>query len=1189
MQLEKIEMSGFKSFADKTTIEFDKGVTAVVGPNGSGKSNLSEAIKWVLGEQSAKSLRGKRMDDVIFAGSQTRKPVNIAEVNLYINNEDKVLATDQTQVVLTRRLNRNGASDFLINKKPVRLKDITDLMMDSGLGKDSFALISQGKVEQIFNEKPEERRMIIEEAAGVLKYKDRKNQAQRKLNQTQDHLNRVEDILHEIEGQLAPLEEQREKAIAYVSKKEQLEDVETALLAVEIETLNAQWKVALQEVEQLQEQLAQTEATLESLQVDIEENQVKLEARNEELDAKQEEYVELIQKVEQLDGQRKVFEQRRQFAERSDEENQEALAAALRELEEVEEKLVVLEKNQVERKVELKNVEEAWSQLVEELDQLSQSNEESVKELQNRYIEQLQEISRLLNQEKNLEKAMEVNQNTQEKMTERFDSFDEEHRALEEKANHFVEKIEELTKEEAASEKRLSQLREKLAKVNEKHATLSSEGMEKERHLQQLQATVRSLKQVSEDYAGYYQGVREVLKHKTDLPGVVNSVAELIRVEEQLTTAIDIALGATSQHIVVTDEKAAAKAITYLKTNRLGRATFLPLSIIKEKQVPDTVLNQAKKVDGFIGIASELVSSDKKYVSIIKNLLGTTLVTTNLQVAQLLAKQLGYRYRIVSLEGDVVNAGGSMTGGASKNSGQQSLVRRNSQLETVTKQFEEAKAEYEKLSAQFQKVTAEKNKLEEEYRELNASHTQLEQTLNQLEFQSRFALEEVQKHERIQQANQFEMDELIEAYEQLEEQYVENHEKLVALQKTNASLKKELDYLQLSNEDKTQQIQEKQKELQELGTNRARVQEQFNQEKREIHQTKLQKTRLEDQIELLHSKKSEQSRNQEEDEAIYAKIQEEFDALKGEVDELDALIKELRDERAALEIHVKQSEASRTQAQHQLQDQLKNQTRLETKANRFEISIDQKLTYLSEEYELTFEAAIAKTTLDMSIEEASKLVRSLKQQIEQMGAVNLLAIEEFEAVQERFTFLTAQQQDLLEAKQTLEETITEMDEEVTTRFKTTFDAVSTQFERTFPRLFGGGRATLELTDPDNLLETGIEIIAQPPGKKLQSLSLLSGGERAFTAIALLFAILEVKPVPFCLLDEVEAALDEANVARYGRYLKEFTNRTQFIVITHRRGTMEEADVLYGVTMQESGVSKLASVKFEDFDELEEAK
>jgi len=1122
MQLEKIEMSGFKSFADKTTIEFDKGVTAVVGPNGSGKSNLSEAIKWVLGEQSAKSLRGKRMDDVIFAGSQTRKPVNIAEVNLYINNEDKVLATDQTQVVLTRRLNRNGASDFLINKKPVRLKDITDLMMDSGLGKDSFALISQGKVEQIFNEKPEERRMIIEEAAGVLKYKDRKNQAQRKLNQTQDHLNRVEDILHEIEGQLAPLEEQREKAIAYVSKKEQLEDVETALLAVEIETLNAQWKVALQEVEQLQKQLAQTEALLESLQVDIEENQVKLEARNEELDAK-------------------------------------------------------------------KNVEEAWSQLVEELDQLSQSNEESVKELQNRYIEQLQEISRLMNQEKNLEKLMEVNQNTQEKMTERFDSFDEEHRALEEKANHFVEKIEELTKEEATSEKRLSLLREKLAKVNEKHATLSSEGMEKERHLQQLQATVRSLKQVSEDYAGYYQGVREVLKHKSELPGVVNSVAELIRVDEKLTTAIDIALGATSQHIVVSDEKAAAKAITYLKTNRLGRATFLPLSIIKEKQVPDTILNQAKKVDGFIGIASELVSTDNKYASIIKNLLGTTLVTTNLQVAQLLAKQLGYRYRIVSLEGDVVNAGGSMTGGASKNSGQQSLVRRNSQLETVTKQFEEAKAEYEKLSAKFQKVTAEKNKLEEEYRELNASHTQLEQTLNQLEFQSRFALEEVKKHERIQQANQFEMDELIEAYEQLEEQYVENHEKLVALQKTNASLKKELDYLQLSNEDKTQQIQEKQKELQELGTNRARVQEQFNQEKREIHQTKLQKTRLEDQIELLHSKKSEQSRNQEEDEAIYAKIQEEFDALKGQVDELDSMIKELRDERAALEIHVKQSEAARTQAQHQLQDQLKNQTRLETKANRFEISIDQKLTYLSEEYELTFEAAIAKTTLDMSIEEASKLVRSLKQQIEQMGAVNLLAIEEFEAVQERFTFLTAQQQDLLEAKQTLEETITEMDEEVTTRFKTTFDAVSTQFERTFPRLFGGGRATLELTDPDNLLETGIEIIAQPPGKKLQSLSLLSGGERAFTAIALLFAILEVKPVPFCLLDEVEAALDEANVARYGRYLKEFTNRTQFIVITHRRGTMEEADVLYGVTMQESGVSKLASVKFEDFDELEEAK
>ena len=1087
MQLEKIEMSGFKSFADKTTIEFDKGVTAVVGPNGSGKSNLSEAIKWVLGEQSAKSLRGKRMDDVIFAGSQTRKPVNIAEVNLYINNEDKVLATDQTQVVLTRRLNRNGASDFLINKKPVRLKDITDLMMDSGLGKDSFALISQGKVEQIFNEKPEERRMIIEEAAGVLKYKDRKNQAQRKLNQTQDHLNRVEDILHEIEGQLAPLEEQREKAIAYVSKKEQLEDVETALLAVEIETLNAQWKVALQEVEQLQEQLAQTEATLEALQVDIEENQMQLETRNVELDAKQEEYVELIQKVEQLDGQRKVFEQRRQFAERSDEENQEALAAALRELEEVEEKLALLEKNQVERKVELKNVEEAWSQLVEELDQLSQSNEESVKELQNRYIEQLQEISRLLNQEKNLEKSMEVNQNTQEKMTERFDSFDEEHRALEEKANHFVEKIEELTKEEAACEKQLSAQREKLAKVNEKHATLSSEGMEKERHLQQLQATVRSLKQVSEDYAGYYQGVREVLKHKSELPGVVNSVAELIRVDEKLTTAIDIALGATSQHIVVTDEKAAAKAITYLKTNRLGRATFLPLSIIKEKQVPDAVLSQAKKVDGFIGIASELVSTDKKYTSIIKNILGTTLVTATLEVAQQLAKQLGYRYRLVSLEGDVVNAGGSMTGGASKNHQQQSLVKRNNQLETLEQQLKQLKEYENQVSEKWNLLEMKWNEIVQKGTAIQEEETLLKQQLQEVRLELQFSKDEFNKISRQTLSQQYELDESIEQYEQLEQQYVDTHEALRRITKENQAVKKELDYLQLSQEDRTQQLQEKQQELQEVGTQKARIQEQVQHQKKEFKQEKLSLKRLEEQVHLLESKKDEQKDLKEKNEADYNQTVKDYEAIKETVTALETDLDRLKEERIQLEVLNKQTEVSRNQAQHQLQEYLKQQSKVETKANRFELAIDQKLQYLSEEYELTFEAAIEKTELTMSIEDASKTVRMLKQQIEQMGAVNLMAIEEYDKVQERFEFLTIQQQDLLDAKKNLEDTITEMDTEVTSRFKQTFDAISSQFQQTFPRLFGGGRATLELTDPTNLLETGIEIIAQPPGKKLQSI------------------------------------------------------------------------------------------------------
>ena len=1186
MQLEKIEMSGFKSFADKTVIEFDKGVTAVVGPNGSGKSNLSEAIKWVLGEQSAKSLRGKKMDDVIFAGSQTRKPVNIAEVNLHINNEDGKLAIEHSQVVLTRRLNRNGDSDFFINKKACRLKDITSLMMDSGLGKDSFALISQGKVEQIFNDKPEDRRMIIEEAAGVLKYKDRKTQAQRKLDQTQEHLNRVEDILHEIKSQLTPLLEQKEKAIVYLSKKEELQGIETALLAVEIETLNTQWTVAKREVAQLQETVTKTEQKLVELEQKVFDQQELLAVKNTELDEKQVLYVDAIQKMEQLDGERKVYQQRQEFANRTNEENQLALVEVIRQLESTEQTVAELERAVAIKEVELNEIEAQWSKLVEELEQLSQGNEERQKQLQSDYIEQLQEISKLTNQEKHLERSMEQNQNQHDKLLEKQELFEEQSKQLDQKIAQLVEKEENLAQQANSKQEDLNSYLQQADSLRQERQTMQEQKQKIERQLQQTQANYHSLKQVSEDYAGYYQGVREILKQKKQIAGVIGSVAELIRVEDSYTLAIDIALGASSQHVVVEHEQAAAKAIDYLKMNRLGRATFLPLTIIKEKRMADAVQQQLFSLQGYVGIASDLVHVEKTYQSIVRNILGTTVVAKTLDDAMKIAKVLQYRYRIVSLEGDVVNAGGSMTGGASKNHQQQSLVKRNSQLETLEQQLKQLK-EYEKqVSEKWNQLETKWNEIVQKGTAIQEEETILKQQLQEVRLELQFSKDEFNKISRQTLSQQYELDESIEQYEQLEQQYVETHEALRRITKENQAVKKELDYLQLSQEDRTQQLQEKQQELQEVGTQKARIQEQVQHQKKEFKQEKLSLKRLEEQVHLLESKKDEQKDLKEKNEADYNQTVKDYEAIKETVTALETDLDRLKEERIQLEVLNKQTEVSRNQAQHQLQEYLKQQSKVETKANRFELAIDQKLQYLSEEYELTFEAAIEKTELTMSIEDASKTVRMLKQQIEQMGAVNLMAIEEYDKVQERFEFLTIQQQDLLDAKKNLEDTITEMDTEVTSRFKQTFDAISSQFQQTFPRLFGGGRASLELTDPTNLLETGIEIIAQPPGKKLQSLSLLSGGERAFTAIALLFAILEVKPVPFCLLDEVEAALDEANVARYGRYLKEFTKNTQFIVITHRRGTMEEADVLYGVTMQESGVSKLASVKFEDFDGLE---
>ena len=1182
MQLEKIEISGFKSFADKTVIEFDSGVTAVVGPNGSGKSNLSEAIKWVLGEQSAKSLRGKKMDDIIFAGSQTRKPVNVAEVNLYINNEDGVLPIEQTQVVLTRRLNRNGDSSFLINKKAVRLKDITSLMMDSGLGKDSFALISQGKVEQIFNEKPEERRSIIEEAAGVLKYKDRKQQATRKLDQTQEHLDRIEDILHEIHGQLSPLEEQREKAIQYLAKKDELTEVETALLAVEIETIHARWNVVKQETTLIEQELKRISDEQQQAEQELEQKQLTHVDVEERVAQLQQQYVSLVQRVEQLDGDRKVLLQKQEYALHSDEENQATLSAVYEQQEQLEQDLKIQQNNKIEKELEHQRYQTEWQDLSSQLEQLTTGNEDAVASTRSHYIEQLQEETKLANQERYLEQSMEALQTKEDRLREQEAELTNEVQKVLEQQQEKVIIQEQLQEKQEALKPQLIDLQEELQQATQNKQQLGEQVAHKARDVQQLTANYNSLKHVSEDYAGYYQGVREILKKKQSLTGVIGSVAELIVVPDKLTTAIEIALGANSQFVVTRDETSAATAIAYLKERRLGRATFLPLSVIQAKELPKAVQQQVQQSAGFVGIASELVKTETTYQTIVRNLLGTTIVTETLAHAQQLARMLQFRYRIVSLEGDVVNAGGSMTGGSTKHTGA-SLVSRTTQLEQLQKQLDTAKQELAQLEQHYHQVANHHHETTQKFEQLKQTYQEYQQTLTETSLLLEHLEEQIRAKEKHQQAGIYELEQALQEYQHLEEEYIQ----VVASKKTVSQsvqqLKIQLENLQLSQEDRTNKITSLQARLQEVSTAKAVSEEQLTQLERLLRTIKQQQKQLVEQIHLLTHKQSQQDEDRQLDEQQLATLEQQLSMTTQELNTVEQTLEETKREKQELELAIKQLEVIRNKSIQQSQQLYKNQTKAEAKVSRFEVEMDQKLLYLNEEYGLTFEAAMEKTTLELSIEEASKLVRRLKQELEQLGPVNVMAIDEYDKVLERFNFLTEQQQDLIEAKKLLESTIEEMDDEVKRRFSDTFELIRVQFEKTFPRLFGGGRATLTLTNPDDLLTTGLDIIAQPPGKKLQSLSLLSGGERAFTAIALLFAILEVKPVPFCLLDEVEAALDESNVARYGRYLKEFTEQTQFIVITHRRGTMEEADVLYGVTMQDSGVSKLASVKFEDYE------
>ena len=1087
MFLKQIEMQGFKSFADRTIIQFDHPITGIVGPNGCGKSNIADSVRWVLGEQSAKSMRGDKMNDVIFAGSADRRRVNMAEVTLVFDNTNHILNDDKDEIEVTRRLFRDsGEAEYLINRKNVRLKDVVDLFLDTGLGKDSLSIISQGNVLSFAEAKPLERRGIFEEAAGVAKYKKRKLESLSKLERTKANLDRSNDILIELEKQVSPLKRQARKAEIYREKKKRLEEIEISVLVQDIESIHA-------DIETAKKALFDIETKTTMFSTDIQINETKLS------------------------------ESRRQIS----------------------------------------------------------TLDREINDLQDELMKKFNEIAGLEARRTELDEKR---------------KYIVETGTNEQKAKQLAGLIEEARVEYEDRQKRLDDLNTEIRLYSQQLSAAAANIVDKRSEYDQASNRLRSLEnrknvidQLMRNPFNNQQGIRSIMENQNALSGILGVIGQVLQVENGYEEAVSTALGAAMNHIVTVDEQAARDAIRFLNRNQSGRATFLPLTVCTPRYVSQDNQIICQNTKGYLGVAADFVKNNDQFEPVITSLLNNVLVVEDMEAGNELSTLTKRLYKIVTLSGEVIHRGGSMTGGASKNHQQQSLVKRNSQLETLEQQLNQLK-EYEKqVSEKWNQLETKWNEIVQKGTAIQEEETLLKQQLQEVRLELQFSKDEFNKISRQTLSQQYELDESIEQYEQLEQQYVETHEALRRITKENQAVKKELDYLQLSQEDRTQQLQEKQQELQEVGTQKARIQEQVQHQKKEFKQEKLSLKRLEEQVHLLESKKDEQKDLKEKNEADYNQTIKDYEAIKETVTVLEADLDRLKEERIQLEVLNKQTEVSRNQAQHQLQEYLKQQSKVETKANRFELAIDQKLQYLSEEYELTFEAAIEKTELTMSIEDASKAVRSLKQQIEQMGAVNLMAIEEYDKVQERFEFLTIQQQDLLDAKKNLEDTITEMDTEVTSRFKQTFDAISSQFQQTFPRLFGGGRASLELTDPTNLLETGIEIIAQPPGKKLQSLSLLSGGERAFTAIALLFAILEVKPVPFCLLDEVEAALDEANVARYGRYLKEFTKNTQFIVITHRRGTMEEADVLYGVTMQESGVSKLASVKFEDFDELEEAK
>ncbi len=1187
MFLKRIELAGFKSFADKTEMEFVRGITAVVGPNGSGKSNISDGIRWVLGEQSAKSLRGGKMEDIIFAGSDARKAVNYGEVSLTLDNEDQALPLDFGEVTVTRRVHRSGDSEYFINRQSCRLRDITELFMDTGIGKEAYSIIGQGRIEEILSTRSEDRRGIFEEASGIVKYKSRKKEAVRKLDDTEQNLLRIHDLVSELEDQIGPLKEQSEKAIHYKELRSELKSKEISMYVHQIEQIHTSWSDATSKLALLQQEQLQLSTVVSRHDAMLESERNELRQLEEQVERLQSDLLQYSEATEKSEGYGELLKERT----RNLQANREQLILSLS----------TSEARHSDRKNELDQLNEKLSALIVELEELRArlSDEEAKLIGVTGGISQEQEESL----KGNLLELM--NQMAQARNEIRY--TDQQKEALERRVNRVSDESGKWEAQKVELDQRKKGLEAAIQKLGQEISSLRSgyiQGSEKYQALQKLleesQGTIRkweqkreaqisrrdTMKEMQDDFDGFMLGVKEVLKaaRKGTLHGVHGAVAELIRVPEHLEQAMETALGASVQHIVMENESVSRQAISFLKQRQLGRATFLPMDVIRPRQIGAGERQIAESAEGFIGIGADLVQYDERYAGIVGSLLGNVVIARTLEDANRIAARCQYRYRVVTLEGDVVNAGGSMTGGSQfkKNA---NLLGRKRQLDQLDQDILDTEQQIARLR---QSAVDTKRQLEETQTRLEelrqagdvkrGEEQQTAMELKQLEHELRHVLEQVAASSQEKKGFDQEIKELETAREEalaklaaLEEEEKKTHQAIHAAE-----------FARKANESAKEQLQG---ELTNLKVREGKLdQERFS---------------LEEQLRRLRGDYDTLGKDSRQNKTLLASI--EADLLTNEqesVKQIENLNQyRLKKEEASQQLEFKRAARSSLSKKLELAENETKEQRIQLKSveeqlrqteigvNRLDVELENVLKKLSDDYELSYELAKQRYPVPEDIEGTQAEVQRLKRGISGLGEVNLGAIEEYQRVHERYTFLDEQKSDLVEAKTTLYQVIREMDDEMSKRFKSTFDAIRREFGTVFSKLFGGGRADLVLLDPERLLETGIDIVAQPPGKKLQNLQLLSGGERALTAMALLFAILHVKPVPFCVLDEVEAALDEANVVRFAQYLREFSEQTQFIVVTHRKGTMEESDVLYGVTMEEGGVSKLVSVKL-DSDEAE---
>ncbi|HEM4752599.1 TPA: chromosome segregation protein SMC [Streptococcus suis] len=1177
MYLKSIEMQGFKSFADKTKVVFDRGVTAVVGPNGSGKSNITESLRWALGESSAKSLRGGKMPDVIFSGTESRKALNYASVVVTLDNSTGFIANKQKEIKVERHIYRSGDSEYLIDGQKVRLRDIHDLFMDTGLGRDSFSIISQGRVEAIFNSKPEERRAIFEEAAGVLKYKTRKKETESKLAQAQGNLDRLDDIIYELDNQVKPLEKQAQTAKKFLELDGQRKELY-------LDVLVAQLLLG-------KEKLSEKEAELESVKTELtsyykqrseleQENQNLKEKRHrlsEQLEREQAVLLDLTKLISDLERKIEVHKLESSQNESSRQEAQARLENLLTRREQLAEQIEQKQETLAQLDSSLSSLKDDIAAVDKEISYFSEDPDQVLDHLREQYVALMQEEAEASNSLTKIQQDIANQISLSESKSEDLARLQTEKQTAQEVLDKSRKSLEE-------ADHVLRQLLESYQiKKSELDQTQTAYQAEQGRlfdlldQLKGKQARQSSLEAILKNHSNFYVGVKAVLQAAPSLGGIIGAVSEQLTFDTRYQTALEIALGGASQNVIVEDEATAKRAIAFLKEKRQGRATFLPLTTIKPRQLSGQQVSLLESSEGFLGLASDLVTYQPNLDAIFQNLLGTIAIFDSIDHANQAARATKFQVRMVTMDGAEIRPGGAFAGGSN----------RNNSTTFIKPELDALLGEIAELSSQLQEqeslVAAKKTSLDQTREALETIKAEGEEArlnqqsarIHQEQAENRLAQLSAQYDLQMSQVSPTILTELEEAAAKEEVNVQALNEKKLALDQQINQVRDNRDSIQES-------LQKLQTQKGQLTLEQAELTSQLRFEQTDLRRLQEEKVVADKEISLLEDM-IDQKLEALEDTSIEI-LEEQLQAASDKQNQTNQILIRLKFELEDIDGQFEDLEERLQQARTKNDDLIRKQAKLEADCEQAGDKLRTLLGNLTEHFKLSFEAAQSQAKEVENLAVAEQSLKDLERAIRALGPVNLDAIEQYDEVNNRLTFLNEQRTDILSARDLLLDTIHEMDDEVKERFKVTFEAIRESFKQTFKQMFGGGSADLILTE-GNLLTAGVEISVQPPGKKIQSLNLMSGGEKALSALALLFSIIRVKTIPFVILDEVEAALDEANVKRFGDYLNRFDKESQFIVVTHRKGTMAAADAMYGVTMQESGVSKIVSVKLKDVEKL----